>query len=80
MASKTVKKVQNCLHYIATGLKQNKFVTLESLLVVSHGLSHERIPSLMSERENEKVEMEPDARIQKPDSYLLPEGTDAYKL
>lgn len=75
MSSKTVSKVRRCLHYIATGLSHNKYVTCESLLEFSYGVSNDCIPQLVAERENEYVRVEAEAPVQKSDTFLIPEGT-----
>lgn len=70
---KTVTKAQTCLRFIALGLVDNTFVTMESLLKFAYGTASASIPQLMpkkkqvlSEKESEKLKRE------KEDCLIIP--------
>lgn len=74
-SKKTVIKVQDCFHKIVTGLKVNKHIPIDSMLMFVYGTASESIPDLMpgkprpvmTEKEREKI------RRERPDSLLIPE-------
>lgn len=71
LSFKNIRKCNESLRHIVTGLVDNKFVKTESLLDFAYGTVSQSIPALNLESIQEvknKVE------IKKPDSYLIPQG------
>lgn len=69
LSFKNIRKCNEVLRHIATGLVDNKFIKTESLLEFAYGTVSQSIPALNSKQEVKKKE-----EIKKPDSYLIPEG------
>lgn len=71
LSFKNIRKCNEVLRHIATGLVDNTFIKTESLLEFAYGTVSQSIPvfNLDSKQEVNKKE-----EIKKPDSYLIPEG------
>lgn len=70
LSFKRIRKCNESLRHIVTGLVDNKLIKTESLLEFSYGTVSQSIPALNTESKqvNKKVE------IKKPDSYIIPQG------
>lgn len=71
LSFKSIRKCNESLRHIVTGLVDNKFIKTESLLEFAYGTVSQSIPAL---NVDSKKEVNKKAEIKKPDSYLIPEG------
>lgn len=72
LSHKIVHKVSECLRNVVLGLVDNKFVTVESLMIFAHGITSESIPSLVYVPKKELSEHELQLKErERPDSFLI---------
>lgn len=71
LSFKSIRKCNESLRHIVTGLVDNKFIKTESLLEFAYGTVSQSIPALNDDSKQE-VKKKPD--IKKPDSYIIPLG------
>lgn len=71
LSFKSIRKCDEVLRHIVTGLVDNKFIKTEFLLEFAYGTMSDSIPDLSP---NYKREVNKKEEIKKPDSYLIPEG------
>jgi hypothetical protein len=75
LSFKSIRKCNESLRHIVTGLVDNKFVKTESLLEFAHGTVSQSIPVLNAESKQQVKKKE---EIKKPDSYIIPQGIDTF--
>lgn len=73
LSFKSIRKCNESLRHIVTGLVDNKFVTTESLLEFSYGTVSQSIPVLNIDS---KLEIKTRAELMKPDSFIIPQGNN----
>lgn len=71
LSFKSVRKCNESLRHIVTGLVDNKFVSTESLLEFSYGTVSQTIPVLNIDS---KQEIKTRGELKKPDLYIIPQG------
>lgn len=71
LSFKNIRKCNESLRHIVTGLVDNKFIKTECLLEFAYGTVSQSIPAL---NENSKQEIKKKEELKKPDSYIIPLG------
>lgn len=71
LSFKSIRKCNESLRHIVTGLVDNKFIKTESLLEFAYGTVSQSIPALNS---NSKQEVKKKEDIKRPDSFIIPQG------
>lgn len=71
LSFKSIRKCNESLRHIVTGLVDNKFVKTESLLDFAYGTVSQSIPALNLDS---KQEVKNKVEVKKPDSYIIPQG------
>jgi len=77
LSFKSIRKCNEGLRHIVTGLVDNKFVKTESLLEFAYGTVSQSIPALNSQSQQAIKKKE---EIKKPDSFLIPQGDKYIKI
>ncbi|XP_001952794.2 small subunit processome component 20 homolog [Acyrthosiphon pisum] len=70
LSFKNIRKCNESLRHIVTGLVDNKFINTESLLEFAYGIVSQSVPAL---NENSKQEIKKKEELKKPDSYIIPQ-------
>lgn len=71
LSFKSIRKCNESLRHIVTGLVDNKFIKTECLLEFAYGIASQSIPALNAEF---KLEVKKKVEIKKPDTYIIPQG------
>ncbi|XP_050435060.1 small subunit processome component 20 homolog [Adelges cooleyi] len=69
LSFKNIRKCNESLQHIVTGLIDNKFVNNESLLELAYGIVSQSIPALNAEPKQEVKKKE----LKRPDSFIIPQ-------
>lgn len=77
LSFKNIRKCNESLRHIVTGLVDNKFINTESLLEFAYGTVSQSIPAL---NEASKQEVKKKEEIKKPDSFIIPQGSYCCKF
>lgn len=79
LSFKSIRKCNEGLRHIVTGLVDNKFIKTESLLEFAYGTVSQSIPALNidSKQVGESKKKE---EIKKPDSYIIPQGNTSVNV
>lgn len=72
LSFKSIRKCNESLRHIVTGLVDNKYVKTESLLEFAYGTVSQSIPALNAVS---KQVVKKQGEIKKPDSFIIPQGT-----
>lgn len=73
LSFKNIRKCNESLRHIVTGLVDNKFIKTECLLEFAYGTVSQSIPAL---NENSKQEVKKKEVLKKPDSFIIPQGNN----
>lgn len=71
LSFKNIRKCNESLRHIVTGLVDNKFVKTESLLEYAYGTVSQSIPALSADA---KQEVKKSDVVKKPDTFIIPQG------
>lgn len=77
LSFKSIRKCNESLRHIVTGLVDNKFVKTESLLEFAYGTVSQSIPALNAVA---KQEVKKQKEIKKPDSFIILQGNNSVTL
>lgn len=77
LSFKNIRKCNESLRHIVTGLVDNKFINTESLLEFAYGTVSQSIPALNAESKQEVKKKE---NVKNPDTFIIPQGIIAVVL